>query len=1129
MQKHPTIKFLMRVGLFYTILVIFSIQLLLAHSGRSQTLDSIIVTVELRNENLKKLFKKIEKQTGLMFAYQPQQVDGYTSITLPKETRSVKATLDIALKGTGLGYRQVNNSVMIFTEEEHRMTENKNLVITVTGMVKDEAGNPIPGVNILVKETTNGTTTDANGNYSLLVSKENAVLLFSFIGYITQEIALNSRSVINVVMAADIKSLGEVVVIGYGTQRKTDVTGAIASVSAEQIAERPITNFVEALAGQMSGVQIQQIDGAPGGGGLVVRVRGTGSISAGSAPLFVVDGYPIEGDISMISPNDIESIQVLKDASATAIYGSRGGNGVVIVTTKKGVVGKPKIELSMYTGWQQVANKLDMMNSEQYAQWFVDGRNNAWVQAGGNASDPNEIRTSINFKIPPEYLNPESLPNTNWQDEIFRTAPMQNYQLSVSGGTDNTRYLISGGYVEQDGIIINTDYRRYNLRSDVSSKILNKIEVGLNLEASMANSNHVENGKYGPVQLALVVPPTFPVYREDGSYGSPLNSPYDFIPVTDPNPVEIAKEIDDIQKTFRTLGKAFVDYKILDGLNLRVSLGGLLLQNRSNFYRPSYVNRDSNPAPNTVEATSSTSQETDWLLENLITYNKVFNGTHSVNAVAGYTKQYNHFESNYIFATNFPNDNIHTLNNGQVTNGNSMESEFSLISYLARVNYAFKDKYLLTATIRTDGSSRFGANNRWGSFPSFSLGWRLSEEAFLEPLGLISDMKIRTSYGFTGNNSISNYGSIGLLGTTRYVIGNNLVNGVHPNSISNPDLGWEMTKQLDVGFEVGILENRIQFETDFYYRSTKDLLLSVPVPLITGYGTQLQNIGKVRNSGLELLANTRNVVGNFKWNTSFNISFNRNEVLALGPDDNPIYASAPNVSNGFITEVGEPIANFFGYFFDGVYLTEAEINASAHHPTTVPGDPIIRDINGDGIINADDRTIIGNNQPDFFYGISNNFSYRNFDLGIQIVGSEGAEVFTLSSRFTKYYHGGRNARADAANRWRSPEQPGDGHYFRANRNFSGLQKEPSNYWVQDASFLRIRNVTLGYNLPEKLLEKVSMQSSRLYFSVQNLYTFTDYFGFDPEVSTQGSGLSRGADYSGYPTPRTFTLGVNVAF
>jgi TonB-linked SusC/RagA family outer membrane protein len=1000
--------------------------------------------------------------------------------------------------------------------------------ITVQGQVTSENGETIPGVNILVKGAATGTVSDIDGNYTLN-APEDAILVFSSIGYITQEVEVNGRSVIDVVLAEDMQSLDEVVVVGYGKLRKSDVTGAISSMSTEQIAERPVTNFTEALAGQMAGVQVQQIDGAPGGAGLMVRVRGTGSITAGSSPLFVVDGYPIEGDISMINPNDIESIQVLKDASATAIYGSRGGNGVVIVTTKKGVMGKPRIELSAYTGWQQVANKVDMMNSEQYTQWFIDGRNNAWVQAGGNADDPNEVREGSEYQIPTEYRNPESLPNTNWQDEIFRTAPMQNYQLSFSGGTENTRYSISGGYIKQDGIIISTDYRRYNLRSDVSSKISNKIEVGLNLEASMANSNHVENGKYGPVQLALVVPPTFPVYREDGSYGSPLNSPYSFTPVTDPNPVEIAKEIDNIQKNSRTLGKAFVNYEILDGLNFRVSLGGLLLQNRSNFFRPSYVNRDSNPAPNTVEATSSTSQETDRLFESLLTYNKIFNNIHSVNAVAGYTRQSNHFESNYIFATNFPNDNVHTLNNGQVTNGNSIESQYSLISYLARVNYAFKDKYLFTASIRADGSSRFGANNRWGTFPSASLGWRISEEDFMKQFGLISDMKLRTSYGFTGNNAIPNYGSIGLLGTTRYVLDNNLVNGVYSNTISNPDLGWEMTRQFDVGLEFGLLSNRIHLEADYYYRSTKDLLLNVPVPRITGYETQLQNIGKVQNQGVEFSANTRNLVGNFKWSTNFNISLNRNKVLALGPDNNPVYASAPNVTNGFITEVGQPIANFFGYIFDGVYLTEEQIEASAHHPTTVPGDPIIRDVNGDGIINSDDRTIIGNNQPDFIYGISNNFSYKNFDLGIQILGSQGGEVFSMSSRFTKYFHGARNARADAANRWRSPDQPGDGHYFRANRNFSGLQKEPANYWVQDASFLRIRNVTLGYTLPEGLLDKASVQSSRIYFSIQNLFTFTDYFGFDPEVSTSGSGLTRGGDYTGYPTARTFTLGVNVVF
>lgn len=1099
--------------------------------------------LNIQRESLKSVLLDFQNRHKVSISFQDVDVENKAVSADRQYYSNVEEALTNLLRPLGLKYEKIKEGVYVISkinpikkrESKRRGTNNNSEKVemfqdvTINGKVtSQESGESIPGVNILIKGTTIGTVTDVNGKYTLN-APEDGILVFSFIGYKSEEVPVNSRSVIDIAMTTDIQSLQEVVVVGYGTQKKTDVTGAISSVSAEQIAERPVTNVTEALAGQMAGVQVQQIDGAPGGSGLMVRVRGTGSISAGSSPLYVVDGYPIEGDLSMINPNNIESIQVLKDASATAIYGSRGGNGVVIITTKKGKVGKPQVEFNSYVGWQQVTHKVDMMDSKEYVQWFKDGRNNAWIQEGGSADDPNEVRTSINYKIPSEYLNPENLPNTNWQDEIFRTALMHNYQLAVSGGTENTRYRISGGFVQQDGIIINTDYNRYNFSSDVSSNVSDKITVGLNIDASMAKSNRVENGKYGPVQLSLVVPPTFPVYNQDGSFSSPLASPYSLHMGDDPNPVETATQIDNIRKTYRTLGQVFAEYKILDELTFRIKLGGILRESRENYYRPSFVNTDSNPAPNTVDASSNTSHETDLLLENTLTYSKVFNDKHSVNALVGYTRQKHTYEDNYVFATNFPNDNVHTLNNGQVTDGSSRESEFSLISYLARVNYAFNDKYLFTATVRADGSSRFGANSKWGAFPSASIGWRVSEEDFIKNLDVISDMKIRTSYGFTGNNSIPNYGAIGLLGVNQYVFGNGLVSGVYPNSISNPNLGWEMTRQFDIGLELGLFSNRLHLEADYYNRSTKDLLLSVPVPRITGYATQLQNIGKVRNQGVELAVNTRNLVGNFTWSTNFNVSVNRNKVLALGPDDNPLYASAPNVPNGFITEVGEPIANFFGHIFDGVYSSEEQIEASAHHPTTVPGDPIIRDVNGDGEISSSDRTIIGNNQPDFMYGISNHFSYKNFDLGIQITGTQGGEVFSMSSRFTKFFHGERNARADAADRWRSPDQPGDGEYFRANRNFTGLQKQPSSYWVQDASFLRIRNVTLGYNLPESLLKKVSIQSSRLYFSIQNLYTFTDYIGFDPEVSTSGSGLTRGGDYSGYPTARTVTIGVNVVF
>ena len=1119
-------------GSFVIQTVLFST--LLASGSEAQRVvnaHEVFLSVNVEETRVIDVFEEIEAQTSFVFSYEKKDLDKQVKITLHTEQQSVADILLEISRQAKLKFKQVNNTINAsrLSSAELRF-ETEAVVLQVSGQVTVQTDETtLPGVNILVKGTNSGTVTDMDGNYSVNVPTENDTLVFSSIGYVTQEVPVNGREVVDVALADDVQSLSEVVVVGYGTQKKADVTGAIATVSSEQIKDRPVTNFTEALAGQMAGVQVQQIDGAPGGAGLSVRVRGIGSISAGSSPLYVVDGYPIEGDISMISPNDITSIQVLKDASATAIYGSRGGNGVVIVTTKTGQIGKPQVAFNTYVGLQQVARQVDMMNSGEYVQWFIDGHNNAWVQEGGNINDPNEARPSLNYQIPEEYRTPKNLPNTTWQDEIFRTAPMHSYQLSVSGGNENIRYMISGNYVKQQGIVLNTDYDRFNLRSNVSSQVTDHLEIGLNVDASTDKANLVENGKYGPVQLSLVVPPTFPVYNADGSFSSPLNSPYSLHQGDDPNPVEIATQIDNTEKKYRTLGQVFGKYEFIDGLTFKVSLGGLLTESRAKYYRPSYVNRDSNKVPNQIEAESATTHQTNWLLENTLTYDKVFDGIHAVNAVIGYTQQRDSYEDNYLFATNFPYEGVRTLNNGQVTEGSSTESEYALVSYLARVNYAFADKYLFTGTIRADGSSRFGSENKWGVFPSFSLGWRVSEEDFISQSSIISDLKLRTSYGFTGNNAIPNYGSQGLLGVEQYALGSRLVNAVYPSTLSNPNLGWEMTRQLDLGVELGLLANRIYIEADYYYRSTKDLLLSVPVPQITGYAVQLQNIGKVQNQGVEFSATTRNLVNSFKWSTNFNISVNRNKVLALGPDDNPIYASAPNVTNGFKTEVGQPVANFYGYVFDGVYTTEAEIEAHAHLPTDVPGDPIIRDVNGDGVLNADDRTIIGNNQPDFTYGLTNDFSYRNFDLRFQLTGSQGGEVFSMSSRFTKYFHGERNARADAVNRWRSPEQPGDGEYFRANRNYLGLQKEPSSYWIQDASFLRIRNVTLGYNLPSTILESSFIESSRFYFSVQNLYTFTDYFGFDPEVSTSGDGLTRGGDYTGYPTARTFTLGVNLGF
>ncbi|MDR8389911.1 TonB-dependent receptor [Aliifodinibius sp. S!AR15-10] len=1090
-----------------------------------------MIHLEEGKKPLEKALQDIADQAELELSYSEQLIPLDKKVNVRPSTVTVKQALWNVLRGTSLRFGVSASGQLFFFE---RLKEKPtNQLETVSGTVTEAAsGEALPGVNVVIKGTTTGASTDTDGSYSMNVKSLQDTLLFSFIGYQTMEVPINGRTVIDVQLTSQAIMGEEMVVVAYGTQRKNDITGSISRVSSEkiqQVQEQPITNFIEGLSGQVAGVHVQETGHAPGEGGIMVRIRGTGSISAGNSPLYVVDGFPLEdeGDVNMINPNNIESIEVLKDASATAIYGSRGNNGVVLITTRKGHSGDTKIEISAYTGIQQVERRPEMLNTQEYVEWFKDAHNNAWIQAGGEADDPNSERTETYYMIPEEFNDPSTLPNTNWGDEIFRTVPIQNYQAQISGGTETSRYLVSGSYTDQQGIVIGTDHKKMNIRTNVSGTVADRLEMGLNMTASYSKSNQVENGKYGPVELSLVVPPIYPSWDADEDwYGSPLTT--SLWDGDDPSPVESALEIDDVTKNYRTLWQGYVDWELTQHLNFKTSLGGFFSQNRNSFYQPSFVNVDSNPAPNPVEAESSTSSSANWLWENTLSYNQQFN-KHSIDAVAGVTYQAQRSEFNGLEATNFPNDQVHTLNAGQVTDGYSSVSEFSLMSYLARVNYTYDSRYLLTTTIRADGSSRFGDNNKWGFFPSISVGWRLSEEGFIQDIESISELKIRSSFGYTGNNAIPNYGSIGTLSTVNSVFGSgsgSVITGVSPQTISNPNLSWEKARQYDIGLEVGLFEDRIFFEADYYNTITNDLLLFVPIPTITGYNSQLQNIGEVENKGLEFDLNTRNIQGNFNWQTNLNISFNKNTVLSTGPNNQPIFASSPNVPNGFVTMVGEPIANYYGYDFIGVFQTQEDLENYPHLSTDGLGDPIIRDVNGDGVINTGDRTIIGNNQPDFTFGINNNFEYNNFDLSVQMTGSYGGEVFTTSSRFTKWYHGDRNARKNAVNRYRSPEEPGDGHYFIANRLYEGLQKEPSSYWVQDGSYLRVRNITLGYNFSQ--ISNLPFQSGRIYLSVRNAYTFTNYFGFDPEVSTAGTGLTRGGDYTGYPPARVFTLGFNIS-
>lgn len=1138
-----------------------SMSVLLAWNGNAQIKDieEVMIRVSLHNTTIDKAFTTIEKLSGYSFVYTHKEVSGLPKVSVSNDRQSVYDLLATIAQQTGLQFRQVNRNIHVRRtdtpehQEESALVINETADVRITGTVTDNNGEPIPGVTVSVPGTGIGTATDLDGKYSLSVP-EGSTLAFSFIGFVTQNIAVGDQSIIDVTLSEDISSLEEVVVVGYGTQKRSDITTAVSSVSAENLKNRPALNFGEAIAGQMAGVQVQQISGAPGGEGLAIRVRGVGSITQSNDPLYVVDGYPMEGNaFRLLNTSDIESIQVLKDASSTAIYGSRGANGVVIITTKKGEIGPPTININSFVGFQERGKEVAIMNRDQYVDWFVDGRNQAWLDAPVISGDPDQSPHSINdpnsrrnlypsgssqYMIPDgqggykyNFLDPASvalMPDNNWQDLLFRKALTQQNELSISGGSENTQYTFSGSYVKQNGIVRNTDYDRFNFRSNINSKISKSINVGVNLMAYSSKGKEQANGKDAPVMYALNLPPIYPLRNEDGTYGSMVRNP-EILAGDVANPIGIAEQVYNNRKRYGWMGTIFGEWQIIQNLKYRISINGGIQDNEQEIYEASYIDFDGSKAPRPARGINRRNTEFDWVIENTLDYSYTLADRHSFSALIGYTTQKNSSKNMSGEARGFANDNITTLNSGTMYALSSDKSEYSMISYLGRFTYAYANKYLLTATFRGDGSSRFGMNRKWGTFPSLSVGWKISEEGFMDNVTLINDLKLRAGFGISGNNRIGNYSSIGLLSSGFYPTGDALQITINPSTMPNNDLGWEKTQQYNLGFEFGLMKNRIRIEGDFYDSKSIDLLLNVPVPVITGYSTQIQNIGKVQNRGMEFLISSENLVNEFQWTTDFNISFNRNKVLELGPDGRPIYGSAPNANNSFITTIGYPIASFYGYKYEGVFMSQDELDRYPHLSADKVGDGRYADINEDGVLNQNDKTILGNNHPDFTAGLSNNFSYKNFSLGIQLTASKGADLFSFYKRMVGIYHGDRNGTIEQLNRWRSIEQPGDGIHFRASRTPAGWQRDPSSAWIQDASFLRLRNLNFAYDFNNSFAEKLNVKALRIYVTGSNLFTITNYGGYDPETSSEGSGLSKGGDYLGYPTARSIILGVNLTF
>ncbi|MDG3581208.1 SusC/RagA family TonB-linked outer membrane protein [Galbibacter pacificus] len=1007
---------------------------------------------------------------------------------------------------------------------------------SVTGNVTDNQGIPIAGANIMIKGTSNGTTTDFDGNFTISIGSSTVTLIVSYIGFASTEVKVSPNQNINVALKEDVSQLDEVVVIGYGTQERKDLTGSVATISSKDIEDIPVSSLDQKLAGQVPGVQVSTVTGTPGGASKI-NIRGVGSIGANSDPLVVIDGFPISNSfnqtsnpLNLVNPDDIESISILKDASSTAIYGSRGANGVLIIKTKQGKTGKLQVDLNTYTGFQTVPEKgrPDMLNAQEFAQFQKEIREDAAIAAGGTVADA---------VIPEMYQNPEQYgEGTDWFDTILQTALQQNVNLNVRGGSESLRGSMSLGYFNQEGVVRYTGYERYTMRTNFNADIGKKVKVGLSLAPTFSKQdiNDLERDFLDIIGKTQWFNPIIPVTDENGNRTPHIGGPGLF---SAPNPLNELEYAGTEVEEFRGIASAFAEFEIFNGFTAKYTFTVDYNNGKRSRFYPSFLGNTNSPPPNVPTLSVSEGDILNQSSEFLLNYKKDFNEKHSLGITAGYSNQKETAESISVNGTDFPDDEIETLGAaGRISSYGQGVEEWALISYFARVNYDFLNRYLLTATIRSDGSSRFGSENRYGTFPSIGAAWRISEESFMEN-SFFDNLKLRTSYGLSGNFNIGNYTYISTVGTSNYVFGNSIASGRYLNSLGNPNLTWEESRQLDIGLEASFLNNRLDLTLDYYRRNTENMLIDTQIPFSSGFGSATINGGEILNQGLEVAINSRNFTGDFSWTTNFNIAFNKNKVLALDGDSNFILSGRSGEGNPtHITQVGKPIGQFYGYVIEGVYMNEEDFDNSPKHSSSVVGSIKYKDVNGDGVIEAvNDFDVIGNPYPDFTFGLTNSFSYKNFDLSIVIDGQYGGELLVGANQFLDNIDGIFNVTTDVFNRWRSPENPGDGKTPTTN-GARVIYRDVNSSWVEDSSFLRFRNITFGYNLPSEIFgENSFIKRLRIYTTVNNALMFSAYERANPQAASplnRGGGsvaLVPGMDFTSYPLAKTFILGLNFSF
>ncbi|MBW8332608.1 MAG: TonB-dependent receptor [Prolixibacteraceae bacterium] len=1109
------------------ILILFTVlQVSASVSAQNTRLD-----LKMQNATISQIFDEIERQSEVYFFYNKNQIDETRTISVDFRNKTIDDILKSMLSELSLTHEFAGKNVIIkpSIKQNNSVQQQK----TVSGKVTDSSGTVFPGVSVVVKGTTNGTITDANGNYSLSNIPENGTLQFSFVGMKMQEVNVANQSVVDVVLNEETIGLDEVIAVGYGVMRKSDLTGSVGSVKADVLKKQSVASFEQGLQGKVAGVQVIAASGSPGGV-VDVRIRGGNSLTSGNQPLYVIDGYPVtaggaaggsgagQNPMATLNPNDIESMEILKDASATAIYGSRGANGVILITTKRGQAGETKVSYDGYTGVQQVAKKIDMMNATEWGTM-------------ANIAAANDARPAYYPSATPNPLYPavsELGEGTDWQKEVLRSsAPIQNHNVTITGGSENTKFSILAGYYDQESVVKNQDFNRISFRNNIDTKISPWINLATSFTASRVTSNvGRENGDGGGntsiINAALVMPPTVPIYNPStGEYMS-----MNFLSGSSavPNPVPYVNHLLDKGTIDRVLGSADLSLSLLEGLTLKISIGADLSNALREVYEPKQTNTGAN-ANGIGQQQNSKNQSLS--NENVLTYLKKTK-VHSINAIIGTSALSIENKWSGMTARNFISD-VYEYNNLDAgatwDKPNSGRNKNTLLSGFGRINYGLLNRYLITLTARADGSSKFGANNKWAFFPSVAGAWRIDQEAFMEQADWVSNLKLRASYGVTGNQNIPSYSSLEKMNTYVYPIGGITNVGIAAGNMPNPDLKWETTAITDYGIDFGFADNRINLTADYYYKKTTDLLWNISVPLTTGFGSVLKNLGSLENKGLELSLSAAVFTGDFKWNTMVNWSANRNKVLEIPgyiPSQQGTISGHLKV-NGSWLEPGLPVGVWNLLKTTGVMNTQEERDAAARVASATfdqVGDMSFYDKSGDGKISfGEDRTIVGDPNPDFIFGWTNNFSYKNFDLTVYINGTYGNDIYNVLRAETNIVSVWGNQHREVLDYWTSSNV--NAAYPRphvlVNQNM--LQ---SDYLIEDGSYVRLQNLTLGYNVQKSRF----CESFRVYVTGQNLLTITNYSGYNPEVNSLGqNNLQLGVDYNAYPASKSFILGVNIGF